>query len=65
MKIKTIAELREEFERRAKSDKFGINRNEHGEYKGSTFYLWAGYWECAKINGIISGEDADVMKMNE
>jgi len=41
--MKTVSELREP----------------NGEYKFSgrnTFTLWAGYWECAKINGLISSE---------
>lgn len=64
MEVKTLVKLREEFEHMAKSSMFSIKRNKHGEYMGTTFCLWAGYWECAKINGIILGEDADVLKMN-
>lgn len=58
METKTLAELRREFEHMAKNNMFGIGRTETGEYIGTTFCLWAGYWECAKINGIIVGEDA-------
>jgi len=65
MKIKTITELRQEFERMAMSCKFSIKRNGHGEYQGSTFCLWAGYWECAKNNGIIIGDDADYKNSNK
>ena len=57
MKTKTLDELRKEFEHMAKSSMFDIERNSSGEYKGHTHTLWAGYWECAKANGIITGDD--------
>ena len=65
MKTKTINELRAEFENMAMNNMFGITRNDQGEYIGTTFCLWAGYWECAKINGIITGEDALFKNMNK
>ena len=61
-----IDELRAQFETMAKSCMFDITRQESGEYRSSgrnTFILWAGYWECAKINGIIP-PDSDALDMN-
>ena len=68
MNMKTLIELREEFENMATDCMFDITRFSNGEYDDSgrnTFTLWAGYWQCAKINGIITGEDAKVENMNK
>ena len=54
-----LDELRAQFEEMAESSMFSINRNTAGEYTGLTFYLWAGYWECAVKNGIIKGREAE------
>lgn len=62
----TINQLRVGFENMARSCMFDIERHAGGEYKFSgrnTFTLWAGYWECAKINGIID-PDSDALDMN-
>jgi len=66
MKELTLQELRVQFEDMAKSCMFDITRSQTGEYEydgRNTFILWAGYWECAKINGIIPA-DSDALKMN-
>lgn len=63
--MKTLQELRSEFEEMAVSCMFDITRTKTGAYTDrgrSTYMLWAGYWECAKINGIITGDDADWIK---
>ena len=68
MKTKTLAELRAEFEDMAKNCMFDIERLPNGCYKDigrNTFMLWAGYWQCAKINGIITGEEAEIKNMNK
>jgi hypothetical protein len=65
--VKTLADLRAEFEHMAVSSMFGIERSMSGEYigsRGQTFILWAGYWECAKSNGILIGEDANFFNMH-
>ncbi len=65
--MKTVNELRDEFECMAKSCKFDIERLPSGEYKSAgrnTFIFWCGYWECAKINGIIL-VDSDILKMHD
>lgn len=65
--MKTIDELRADFEKMAKSSMFNVQRYSSGEYESrgrNTFILWAGYWECAKKNGIIP-DDSDVLKMND
>ena len=62
----TIQELREQFERMAVSSHFDIVRMDNGEYRTSgrnTFMLWAGFWECAKINGVIDPESS-ALEMN-
>lgn len=54
--MKTLQELRSDFEKMAVYCMFDITRNKNGEYVDtprSTYMLWAGYWECAKTNGII------------
>lgn len=64
--MKTVDELRQEFERMATGCMFDIERLANGEYKHrerNTFILWAGFWECAKINGVIDPE-SDALKMN-
>jgi len=64
--MKTVNELRIDFENMAMSNMFDIKRLPNGEYKSTgrnTFILWAGYWECAKINRIIDPE-SDALKMN-
>lgn len=64
--MKTIGELRVDFERMARSSMFDIDRLPSGEYKitgRNTFILWAGFWECAKINGIIDTESC-ALEMN-
>jgi len=64
--MKTVSQLRGDFERMAKSSFFDIERLQNGEYKTSgrnTFMLWAGYWECAKLNGVIPPESG-VLDMN-
>ena len=65
--VKTLAELRKEFEYMAVRCMFGIERKDNGEYSGSggqTFILWAGYWECARKNGVIVGVDAEYINMH-
>jgi hypothetical protein len=65
---KTLIELREEFEEMAVNCMFDIERNSNGEYENTgrnTFMLWAGYWECARINGIIIGKDAEFKNANK
>lgn len=66
MKTKTIKQLRDEFERKAEFCMFDLRRNEKsGEYLSMpTFNFWAGYWECAKENGVIVGGDADFRNRN-
>jgi len=52
----TLTELRAQFEVMAELNKFDVELDENFEYKTeprNTFLLWAGYWECAKINGVI------------
>lgn len=65
----TLIELRKEFEEMAMNCSFDLKRNKKpGEYigfGGQTFCLWAGYWECAKAHGIITGNDADFMNMHK
>jgi len=64
---KTIDEIRVEFESMARSCMFDIERIGDGEYRNTgrnTFILWAGFWECAKINGIID-PDSSVLDMNK
>jgi hypothetical protein len=68
MKTKTLDELRAEFEDMASFCMFDIKRLPNGEYQNngrSTFVLWGGYFQCAKINGIITGEDAEIKNMNK
>lgn len=65
--MKSIPELRADFERMAKSSHFDIDRLDNGEYKATgrnTFILWAGYWECAKQNGVIP-TDSTINEMLE
>ena len=65
--MKTIEKIRSDFERMAKSCFFDIDRLPNGEYKitgRNTFILWAGYWECAKANGVIPS-DSSALKMND
>jgi len=65
--MKTVNELRAEFERMAVSSFFDIDRLPNGEYKTTgrnTFMLWAGYWECAKANGVIP-TDSCALTMND
>lgn len=60
--VKTLGELRVDFEEMAQRCFFDISRNSNGEYigsRGQTFILWAGYWECARKNGVIIGDDAE------
>lgn len=68
MTPKTLSQLREEFEDMAARCMFDLTRSEKtGEYirsRGQTFCLWAGYWECAKKNGVIVGADADHLNMH-
>lgn len=55
----TVDELRIQFENMAKSNHFSIERKFHGEYESTgrnPFILWAGYWECARLHGIIRPE---------
>ena len=63
---KTLAELRADFETMARNCMFILDRNKkHGEYNSMpTFSLWAGYWECARLNKIIIGDDADFKNMH-
>jgi hypothetical protein len=62
--MKTLQELRTDFELMAQKNMFGIIRdNQTGEYLGTTFILWAGYWECAVKNNII--QDTDFRNMNK
>lgn len=59
--MKTLSQLRSDFEHMAKSSFFDIERLSCGEYKTNgrnTFILWAGYWECAKSNGVIPPESS-------
>lgn len=52
----SVKELRRQFEDMARLKHFDLERNCVGEYgstERNTFILWAGYWECAKNNGII------------
>ena len=56
----TTEELREDFEELAQYCMFPLRRLANGEYAGSTFIFWAGYWECARRNGLITGEDAEI-----
>jgi len=52
--MKTIDELRVEFEEMAESKMFSIKRRTNGEYESMpTFLFWGGYCECAKAHGII------------
>ncbi len=63
-KHKTLQTLRREFENMAIRCMFSIKRSpKTGEYFGSTFILWAGYWECAVANDIICEEDKDIERM--
>jgi len=63
--MKTLAELRAEFENMAMSSKFIIDRNKHGEYPAkATYFLWAGYWECAVKNKILVGAEANFRNMH-
>lgn len=58
-----LAELRCNFELMARSCKFDIELNSHGEYKSSgrnTYMLWSGYWQCAVDNGLLSGDAAHI-----
>lgn len=68
MPIKTLPQLRDEFEEMAARCMFDTTRSEKtGEYTlsgGQTFCLWAGYWECARKNGVIVGDDADHRNMH-
>jgi len=49
----------------AMSSKFIIDRNKHGEYPAkATYFLWAGYWECAVKNEILVGAEADFRNMH-
>jgi len=62
----SLEELRKQFEGMAMSNMFDIERLPTGEYKSTgrnTFILWAGFWECAKNNGIID-HNSDALKMN-
>lgn len=64
---KTIDDLRTQFEYMAMSNFFDIERLDCGEYRSTgrnTFILWAGFWECAKINGIIN-PNSSVLDMNK
>lgn len=55
---KSLDDLRNDFEDMAARCMFGLSRRDNGEYKGNTFILWAGYWECAVKNGVLRGDDA-------
>ncbi len=62
----SLTELRQQFEKMAKSSMFIIDRLPNGEYQNrgrSTFLLWAGYWECAVKNGIVVGDDRKIENM--
>ena len=61
---KTTAQVREEFERDAKRSLFPVKRNDFGEYEGTTFFLWAGYWLCAVENNVLVGDCANAENMN-
>ena len=64
----TLLQLRINFEKMARGKHFNIERNNHGEYTDknrSTFMLWAGYWESAKANDIIDGEDAEYKNIHK
>ena len=56
--IKSIDEVRNDFEDMAARCMFGLSRRDNGEYTGTTFILWVGYWECAVKNGVLRGDDA-------
>ena len=57
--LMTIDDLRNDFEEVAQFCHFDTRRLANGEYKGSsTFVFWAGFWECARRNGLITGDDA-------
>lgn len=63
----TIGKLRDDFEDMAQCCHFDIERHVNGEYKTegrNTFILWAGYWECARMNGVID-KNSDPLKMND
>ena len=64
--MKTLKQLRTDFEEMASPKHFDIERGKFtGEYKsGSTFCMWAGYWECAVKNKIITGNDADIKNIH-
>lgn len=63
--MKTLQDLRTEFEKMAKSKMFYLDRIANGEYhKMTTFMLWSGYWECAVNNKIITGQDAKIESLN-
>ncbi len=64
--VKTLQELRLEFEKMAQRCMFYLDRMDNGEYhKMTTFHLWAGYWECAVKNNIIGGDDALIENINK
>lgn len=56
---KALEELRVDFENMAKQKLFilDINKNSNQYESWPTQLLWAGYWECAKINKIVEDDD--------
>lgn len=63
--MKTISELRQQFEYEYYKRLFYLERNSSGEYRNPlTFQAWGAYKLCALLNGVIDpgtdifGEDA-------
>lgn len=52
--MKTLQELREQFEYEFKSRYFSLERKASGEYQNArTFQAWCAYKLCALLNGVI------------